>query len=142
MNEYITNILKEYDLKVTPQRMCIVEELMKNGHLTIEELFEKISNKFPSLSLATVYKNINAMMDKDFIKEVKIPNQKSKYELTKEEHAHIVCEKCGKVEDIHINKESIIKEIEEKSSYKIEHTALMFSGLCPDCAKGSGSKAA
>jgi len=133
MNQYIIKLLKEYDLKVTPQRMCIVDELLKEGHLSIEELFEKIRDKFPSLSLATVYKNINAMIDKNFIKEVKIPNLKSKYELTKDEHAHIICEKCGKVKDIEVDNNLIIKEVESKSRYQIDHTAFIFGGLCPEC---------
>ncbi len=134
MNAQITKLLKDYDLKVTPQRMCIVEELMHNGHLSIEELYEKIREKFPSLSLATVYKNIHAMMDKEFIKEVKIPNLKSKFELSKEDHAHIICKYCGKVEDINVNSMDIIKEVESKSSYQIDHTELIFSGICPTCA--------
>ncbi|NPA82302.1 MAG: transcriptional repressor [Epsilonproteobacteria bacterium] len=133
MDTNVTQLLKTYELKVTPQRMCIVEELMKNGHLSIDELYEKIRERFPSLSLATVYKNIHAMMDKNFIKEVKIPNVKSKFELTKNDHAHIICEKCGKVEDVDVNSLSIIKEVEEKSSYKIDHTDLIFSGICPEC---------
>ncbi len=134
MTSNITKLLKEYELKVTPQRMCIVEELMNNGHLSIEELYEKIREKFPSLSLATVYKNIHAMMDKNFIKEVKIPNLKSKFELAKEDHAHIICKFCGRVEDININSKAIINEVENKSLYKIDETELIFSGICPICS--------
>ena len=137
MNQFITKLLKEYDLKVTPQRMCIVEELLKNGHLSIEEMFDKIKDRFPSLSLATVYKNINAMMDKNFIKEVKIPNHKSKYELTKDEHAHLICEKCGNMEDIEVDNKTLVKEVEGKSHYKIDHTAFIFGGLCPTCQERS-----
>lgn len=61
-----TNLLKEYDLKVTPQRVAIVEELYKNGHMNIDDLYKKLLSKFPSVSLATIYKNINAMIEKFF----------------------------------------------------------------------------
>jgi len=43
-----TNLLKEYDLKVTPQRVAIVEELYKNGHMNIDDLYKKLLAKFPS----------------------------------------------------------------------------------------------
>ena len=66
MNNY-TNLLKEYDLKVTPQRVAIVEELFKNGHMNIDDLYKKLLSKFPSVSLATIYKNINAMVEKVFL---------------------------------------------------------------------------
>ena len=90
-----TNLLKEYDLKVTPQRVAIVEELYNNGHMNIDDLYKKLLSKFPSVSLATIYKNINAMVEKVFLSEVKIPNTKSVYELVKTEHAHLVCSCCG-----------------------------------------------
>ena len=95
-----TNLLKEYDLKVTPQRVAIVEELYNNGHMNIDDLYKKLLSKFPSVSLATIYKNINAMVEKVFLSEVKIPNSKSVYELVKTEHAHLVCSCCGYIEDI------------------------------------------
>ena len=56
--------------------------------MNIDDLYKKLLSKFPSVSLATIYKNINAMVEKVFLSEVKIPNTKSVYELVKTEHAH------------------------------------------------------
>ena len=128
------NVLREYGIKVTPQRLSIVDELYGRVHMSIDELYNAIKLKFPSISLATVYKNINAMMEKNFIQEVKIPNQKSRYELIKEPHSHVVCKKCGKVEDIDLDLSSVTKDAIKKSHYKIDEDALIFSGICPDCA--------
>jgi Fur family peroxide stress response transcriptional regulator len=127
------NILRESDIKVTPQRLAIVEELDGHVHLSIDELYEAIKKKFPSISLATVYKNINAMMEKDFILEVKVPAQKSKYELAKEPHSHVVCQKCGKVEDITLDLEKVTQKAANLSHYEIVDKALIFSGICPAC---------
>ncbi len=127
-------LLRSHGIKVTPQRLTIVDELYGRIHLSIDELYTAIKEKFPSISLATVYKNINAMMEKRFIKEVKIPNQKSRYELIKEPHSHVVCQKCGKVEDVHIDLSTVAKEAMEKSRYHINEDALIFTGVCPECA--------
>ena len=130
-----TNLLKEYDLKVTPQRVAIVEELFKNGHMNIDDLYKKLLSKFPSVSLATIYKNINAMVEKVFLSEVKIPNTKSVYELVKTEHAHLVCSCCGAIEDIMLDPSSIINEVSTLSSFKIDSTNIVLSGICPKCTK-------
>ena len=51
-------LLKDNNLKVTPQRLTIVEELYVNGHMNIDQVYKSLQEKFPSISLATIYKNI------------------------------------------------------------------------------------
>jgi Fur family peroxide stress response transcriptional regulator len=126
-------LLKEYDLKVTPQRVAIVDELYKHGHMNIDDLYKQLLAKFPSVSLATIYKNINAMVEKVFLSEVKIPNAKSVYELVKTEHAHLVCSSCGHIEDIMLDTTSVFHEAESKSNFKLDSTNVVISGLCPHC---------
>ncbi len=128
-----TELLKSYNLKVTPQRLAIVEELASYGHLGIDELYKRLTKRFPTISLATIYKNINAMVEKLFVQEVKLPHQKSKYELVKEKHAHVICGVCGKVEDISVNADTMVDEVSRISHYKIERDDLVFSGICPEC---------
>ncbi|RXJ87369.1 Fur family transcriptional regulator [Arcobacter sp. CECT 8985] len=129
-----TTLLKEYNLKVTPQRVAIVEELYKNGHMNIDDLYKKLLSKFPSISLATIYKNVNAMIEKVFLNEVKIPNSKSVYELVKEEHSHLVCSSCGKIEDIDLSIGSLVEEATASKNYKIQEASVVFTGLCPTCS--------
>ncbi|RUM66132.1 MAG: transcriptional repressor [Sulfurospirillum sp.] len=128
-------LLREHGIKVTPQRLSIVSELSGRVHMSIDDLYQSIKKSFPSISLATVYKNINAMMDMNFIQEVKIPNQKSRFELNKEPHSHLFCQKCGKVEDIELELNTITTQAAQKSGYKIDEQSLIFSGICPKCAK-------
>jgi len=129
------SLLKDYNLKVTPQRVAIVEELCLNGHMNIDDLYKKLLAKFPSISLATIYKNVNAMLEKVFLSEVKIPNTKSVYELVKTEHAHLVCSSCGKIEDITLNVNSILEEVSSMSKFKVDSTNLVLTGLCSNCKK-------
>ena len=128
-----SGLLKEYDLKVTPQRVAIVEELYTNGHMNIDDLYKKLLSKFPSVSLATIYKNINAMVEKVFLSEVKIPNAKSVYELVKAEHAHLVCSSCGHIEDIVLDVSTIFSEASQNSGFKLDSTDIVLSGTCPKC---------
>ncbi len=129
------NLLKEYDLKVTPQRVAIVDELYINGHMNIDELYKKLLDRFPSVSLATIYKNVNSMLEKTFLSEVKIPNAKSVYELVKTEHAHLVCKECGFIEDIMLESSDILDQVSKISQFKVDNTDIVLSGICCNCSK-------
>jgi Fur family peroxide stress response transcriptional regulator len=128
-------ILKNYNLKVTPQRLEIVDIISTKGHINIDDLYSLLQNKFPSLSLATIYKNINTMCDRLFLSEVKIPNKKNVYELTKKEHAHTICIKCNNIIDIQLDVSSILEKAQELSKYNLIKSSIIFNGICPKCNK-------
>jgi len=133
---YVT-LLKDNKLKATPQRLSIVEELYTHGHMNIDQLYNSLLEKFPSISLATIYKNINAMMDICFLAEVKLPNKKSVYELTKQEHSHVVCSKCGEVIDIKLDKSTLCAQAKQESEYILKSSSIVFDGICPSCNKNN-----
>jgi len=132
MNNY-TMMLREHNLKATPQRLEIASLLEKYGHITIDNLYTQLLRKFDSISLATIYKNINLMLENSFIQEVKIPNEKSLYELCKEEHSHLVCTNCGSVEDITLDLSLVTHNLIHNSSFKAEKADLVLSGICHNC---------
>jgi Fe2+ or Zn2+ uptake regulation protein len=127
------SLLEESNLKTTPQRLAILKELDKKGHASIEEIYEDIKEMFPSISLATIYKNINALKDENVISEVCL-HQKPKFEITKEPHAHFICKKCGAIEDVPFE-EIINNEIEKK--YPNTRKELYIYGICKKCKDGN-----
>lgn len=126
-------LLKEHSLKVTPQRVGIMQIIGNTGHISIEDLFDKIRKRFSNISLATLYKNIHAMIDVTLLKEVKIPNGKSKYEITKAQHSHMVCKECHKVEDIELELDGLVAKASQLSGYTFEENTFVLSGICPEC---------
>ncbi|ANE33787.1 Fur family transcriptional regulator [Campylobacter hyointestinalis] len=93
-------MLKQANLKATPQRLCVLKLLDKHTHPTIEELYSEIKKDYPSISLATVYKNLNTLIDEKLVIEVNTPNQKAKYDIYEVPHIHVVCSNCGSVTDV------------------------------------------
>ncbi|WP_297485121.1 Fur family transcriptional regulator [Sulfurimonas sp.] len=132
MNNY-SNALREHHLKATPQRLEIANALAYYGHVNIDNLYEIMLKKFNSISLATIYKNINIMLENSFIQEVKIPHEKSVYELSKEAHSHLVCNKCGEIEDISIDLSQVSNAAATNTHFKIDKIDLVFSGVCQKC---------
>ncbi len=125
----IKELLANSTLKTTPQRLVILKEIEKRGHASIEEIYENVKMLFPTISLATIYKNINALQEENIITPVCSP-KKSRYEITKEPHAHFICKKCDMIEDIEFD-ESINSIIESK--YPNSQKELYIYGICQKC---------
>ncbi|MBN2815537.1 MAG: transcriptional repressor [Campylobacterales bacterium] len=132
MNNY-TELLRQHNLKATPQRLAITDILNMHGHVSIEFLYEQMLNKFNSISLATIYKNINIMLENAFVQEVKIPHSKSVYELTKEVHSHLVCDNCGAVQDITVPIHTILEQTDNTQEFEIKSASVVFTGICKEC---------
>lgn len=115
------NLLKEYHLKATPQRLSVLKVLHRNEHPTIDELYESIKSEYPSISLATVYKNVNTLKENGVVIEVNMPNGKMRYDIYTKPHIHIVCTKCGGVEDMEYSTDLYDYQIklEKEKSWKI-----------------------
>ncbi len=133
MTQQHLTILKENNIKITPQRLSILELLEHYGHMSTKEIFSKIQSKFPSISLATIYKNINFMLEKRLLKEVKLSNLDSKYEIAKEAHAHMVCSKCHHVYDVELNIDAAIERFQKENGFSVESNSVELVGLCPHC---------
>jgi Fe2+ or Zn2+ uptake regulation protein len=126
----LKELLQHSNLKITPQRLAILKELQNKGHASIEEIYDDIKEMFPSISLATIYKNITALKDEGIITEVCL-HQKPKFEIKKASHAHFVCKVCSKVEDIPLD--NFFKELDER--YPQTDKEIYIYGVCEDCKK-------
>jgi Fur family peroxide stress response transcriptional regulator len=120
MSDFV-HLLKTKDLKATPQRICVLKELEKKQHPTIEHLYESLRKENPSMSLATVYKNIATLKEKGVVIEVNISDGKMRYDIYSHPHVHLVCAQCGIIQDIDYDDGLMAyqKSLEEKKGIKI-----------------------
>lgn len=102
-------------------------------HLTAEEIFMLCRQDNFAVSLATVYRNLGLLVSKGKINKVSIAGEPDRYDKTVAVHDHIICSKCKKVTDIHIQN---LKEIlEEKTGMSIDSYDLCLHYVCPECKK-------
>jgi len=134
MTDYAT-LLNESNLKATFQRMQLLESIEAHGHMSIEAIYEEVAKMHPSLSLATVYKNIILMVEKGVLVEVPIAGKKSKYELRKEDHIHLVCTECGEVEDKPCMQETdtLLSTLTHVEHFKLTKQQINLYGVCAGC---------
>lgn len=127
--------LRENNLKATPQRVAILKYLNERNHPNIDEIYSKIREEFVSISLATIYKNLNTLKERGVIFEINSSESKVRYDLNTTEHIHSKCPKCGKIEDIF--SESILREFKESLSIalnrEILNTNLLINSYCREC---------
>lgn len=132
--------LRDKHLKITPQRIAMLNQIHDNGHMSVEEIYENIRTTYPSISLATIYKNINALCEANILREIKAPKDKQKYELSSDRHLHVYCEMCGKLEDIKLETRGLEIDCGQKSGYAISDISAVLIGLCPECSAKSSAK--
>ena len=128
-------LLKNKALKATFQRMNILDVIAKAGHMSVECIYDEVSKVHPSLSLATVYKNIVLMVEKGVLVEVPIAGKKSKYELSKQDHIHLVCTVCGEVEDKPYKQstDEMLQTLSQDENFTLQKQQINLYGICKKC---------
>ena len=130
----LTN-LKKAGHKITAPRVEILEVLSAKTPVNSQEVFEILKRKGTGVDLVTVYRTLELFKNLGFINKTKFEDGVARYELINEDehHHHLVCIKCGDVEDVEINEDSPLKQIEKKSKFKVERHSLEFFGFCKKC---------
>lgn len=122
--------LKEEGYKVTPQRIEVVNALIKLDHPTAKEIKEQIEDRYPMISPSTIYGTLDLLEDMEEL----IPIQEgaeTKYDLSPEVHPHFICEEDGEIRDIDDPEiERKLRELSKECSFEASRIELNFYGRC------------
>jgi Fur family peroxide stress response transcriptional regulator len=131
--EEIRNKLIEKGMRVTPQRVAILEAIVElNSHPNAENIIEYIRNNHPNIATATVYKVLDALVSSELIKKVKTGEDLMRYDAIMESHHHLYCSESDRIDDyrdFELN-ELLEKYFEKKNipDFKIEDIRLQITG--------------
>jgi Fur family transcriptional regulator, peroxide stress response regulator len=128
--------LRDNGHKITPQRMAIVEIIAgSEGHPSVEKIHDQVKSNFPTMSLATVYRNILLLKSFGEVLELGFPDGSNRYDGNNPHpHPHVICIKCKRIIDLETNRLNEIKEeVELETHFKIVNHSLEFFGICKDC---------
>lgn len=96
----IRNKLQEKRLKVTPQRIAILEAIFKlNNHPTAENIIDYIRKNHPNIATATVYKVLEVLTENELISKVKTDKDIMRYDAITEKHHHLYSVESDRIED-------------------------------------------
>ena len=132
-------MLKKSNLRMTRQRMIILEELRKvNTHPSADEVYEMVRKRLPRISLGTVYRNLEILSKTGEIQKLEPGSTLKRFDGNPAEHYHIHCIQCDRVVDAHIHNElNFDNVLKQTGDFEIIGHKLEFIGLCPACAEDS-----
>ena len=141
IKEPIIKQLKEKGLKITPQRMAIIEVLIekKDSHPGARLVYEEAKKKKKSVSLSTTYATLNELSRQGIIKTLQFDKMENRYEGNLEEHINLICEKCKKILDYKVPVTVDPRRVVKKTGFSITDTRLEYYGLCRECREEKGS---
>lgn len=131
--EEISNKLFGKGLKVTPQRIAVFAAIVKlNNHPTVDNIIEYIRKNNPNISIATVYKVLDALVENELIQKVKTEKDVMRYDAILESHHHIYFSDSDRIED-YVDEElnNLLSSYFEKKKipgFKIEDIKLQIIG--------------
>lgn len=99
-------------------------------HMTAEQIFLTLKQKYPSIVLATVYNNLNSLCQRRKIRRIRLEGSPDRYDRTIR-HDHLICCYCGKLSDIFLS--DITSELEAQTGFSIVGYDLKIKYLCPQC---------
>lgn len=119
-------------MKYSKQRTMIEKIIsIHQDHPSAIDVYDMIKKEYPKISLATVYRNLNAMADESIIRKIENPYGSDRYDFNVADHYHMFCKKCGNVYDISLKDTNIEKLI--LSAFGFHVSDLQIEGLCQDC---------
>lgn len=132
--------IKGQDFRLTPQRWAILNILAASeDHPSVDEIFKEVRNRFPTTSIATVYKTITLLKELNEVLELGFPDGSNRYDGHRPyPHPHAICTNCRKIMDPEISSvDELSEEMRKKTGYTLSFHRLDFFGLCPECQRKS-----
>jgi Fur family peroxide stress response transcriptional regulator len=134
--DVIIKKLRENNHKLTPQRLAVVKILARSeGHPNVEQIYQQLQDDFPTMSLATVYRNVMMLKSLGEVLELGFPDGSNRYDGNKPfPHPHVLCVKCKKIIDPDLTRlKDMTEAVADETGFKILAHRLDFFGICSDC---------
>ncbi|WP_025691658.1 Fur family transcriptional regulator [Paenibacillus zanthoxyli] len=122
-------------LNLTSQRQAVYDIVREShDHPTAAEVMNRLVEKGHNLAYGTVYNSLRYLADKQLIRELKLGEAASRYDARMDDHQHIICERCGAVDEVmsHVP-EHWMEAVAKETGYTIGHAHVVFGGICSAC---------
>ena len=140
--EDFKKLLREKGLKVTRQRLVVLEVLAENPqeHLTTEEIYERVKAENPDIGLATVYRTVQLLLELELIDRINLDDGFARYGDTQEcerhRHHHLICLRCGRVSAFQKDMlEALETGVEAALGFRVTDHEVKLYGICRDCSE-------
>lgn len=131
--ETFKKLIKDRGQRFTSQKkeiLCV----LKQKPQTVIEIYTAVNSKKRVMDKATVYRILTNFLDLGIVNKIQLNEKEARFELAdSKHHHHLVCDECGKIEDVQLSEEILLKEVKKKSAFNIKSHSLEFYGTCKHC---------
>lgn len=124
------------------QRELLMSQLRRHHiHPTADELYALVRAENPNISLATVYRNLNQLVDGGMVMRISIPGQADRFDDKNDGHQHMICTHCSSITDIPTSAlPDICGVVAENTGLDVAACSMVFYGTCKACEKKAAAK--
>lgn len=139
-HERSVELLRHLNLRVTPQRVLVLEALASHGgHMTADEIMRWTSERYPAINLATIYRTLDLLTSVGLVTQTDLGGGAAQFELVRDTiHHHLVCEHCGGVIDID---DALLAPVREAAlnayGFRASARHMAIFGCCAACLAAS-----
>ncbi len=138
----LISVLKEKKFRLTPQRIELVRQIAASeGHPSALQFHQKVIKRFPTMSLATVYKTLALLKEVNQVLEIDLKDDNHYDGNRPEPHSHLICIRCKKIIDGEVLlDQNKMRELEKDSGFMILQPQVNLYGLCSECKDNNSTK--
>jgi len=135
-------LCREHSLAATHQRQKIYQALVSRpGHYSPEEIYDRVRRDLPSISLATVYKNLKTFVEAGMLRDVSHHQGPWRVDANPAPHHHLVCTRCHSITDLDLDRIEPVKlRGRMPSGFRIEKFSVEVQGVCKACSEFSNKQ--
>jgi Fur family ferric uptake transcriptional regulator len=122
--------------RLTPQRIMVVDALHSvESHISAEEIFEKLKEKYPYANISTVYRTLELLKELGLAAEIEIGDGIARYHAREHsKHHHLICHKCGTAIELpEADLQPLAASLLKNHKFKADVRHLAIFGLCSKC---------
>ena len=130
-------LLRDNELKVTAQRLAVLDAVSARPHATADELAEDVRASIGAVSRQAVFDALGVLSDKGLIRRIQPARSPARYEdRVDDNHHHLVCRRCGRMVDVDCAAGyRPCLEVEDDFGYSIDEAEVIYWGICGSCQK-------
>jgi Fur family transcriptional regulator, peroxide stress response regulator len=135
--KHFEEICRAEGIKLTHQRMEIFREVAQTiDHPDAEQIFQRVRDRMPTVSLDTVYRTLWLLNDLGLVVTLGTSRERTRFDANLNSHHHFVCGKCGYTRDFYSNElDNIVLPDSLQSFGEIQGTHVEVRGICRECSE-------